>query len=150
MKTSIGILITAFVIMIFAGSAFAQKDNPPRKVEYHKKMFEKLNLTDAQKSKMAEMSTENQKQMIDLNAQLKKDELSLKELRLKNDINRSEVLAAVDKINQSKNKIAIAKANNKMDMYEMLTPEQRKIWKQDKRKMGNRKDFMKHRKMKNH
>ncbi|MEJ2615514.1 MAG: Spy/CpxP family protein refolding chaperone, partial [Ignavibacteriaceae bacterium] len=92
-------------------------------------MLNKLNLTEEQKTKIEDARLNHQKQMIDLKANLEKKMLSLKELRVKGNLNRNDVIAAVKDINQAKNDIAIARANNMMDIYDILTPEQRKIWK---------------------
>lgn len=125
------ILAVIFTLTLLSGTAFSQKNENNMRMEFHKNIFEKLNLTDQQKDKMSELRFSHKKQMIDLKAALEKSRLALQELRSKDNFTRSEVLAAVKKINQAKNDIAIAEANNKMDMYEILTPEQQKIWKKN-------------------
>ena len=81
-----------------------------------------------------------QKQMIDLKANLQKSVLDLKVIRASDNIKRGDVIDIVKKINSNKNSIALATANHRMDMYEILTPEQRKIWKKSKmHKMAGKK-----------
>ncbi|MHB1688860.1 MAG: Spy/CpxP family protein refolding chaperone [Ignavibacteriaceae bacterium] len=92
--------------------------------------LKKLNLTDQQKEKIADLRLAFQKNMIDLKANLAKDKLALKELRVKNDFTRSDVLGAVENINKAKNDISLAVANHMLDVYGILTPEQQKIAKE--------------------
>jgi hypothetical protein len=68
----------------------------------------------------------------------------LKELKFKGNYTRDEFLNGVQALNNSKNKIALAKANNRMDIYKLLTAEQKVTFD----KMGNRSH--KHRKMMKH
>ena len=91
------------------------------------KIFDKLNLTDAQKDKIAKLKTDFQTKMVDLKANLQKDMIALKTLRSKDEVNRSEVIASVEAVNKSRNAIALALANHQMDVRDILTPEQRKI-----------------------
>ena len=91
------------------------------------KIFDKLNLTDAQKDQIAKLRTDFQAKMVDLKANLQKDKIALKALRQNDDVTRSEVVASVEAVNKSKNAIALAWANHLMDMRDILTPDQRKI-----------------------
>lgn len=131
MKLPIGILIVIFSLMLFGGTSFPQKIDGNKKMQFRKNISEKLNLTDQQKDKMRELRISHKKQMIDLKADLEKSKLALQELSNNDNFTRAEVLAAVEKINHSKNQIASAAVNNKMDMYEILTPEQQKVWKKN-------------------
>jgi Spy/CpxP family protein refolding chaperone len=89
--------------------------------------LKKLNLTDEQKEKIAALKIDFQKKMVDLRADLQKNKLDLKELRLKSDLNRDAVIAAVEKIDKSKDAISVATANHLLDIYQVLTPEQQKM-----------------------
>jgi Spy/CpxP family protein refolding chaperone len=131
MKIKIFSLILILTIIgLYSNTAYSQKSTPPPKKEFFRQhMLDKLKLTDEQKAKIEDARLSHQKQMVDLKANLEKKLLALKELRVKGNLNRNDVIAAVKDINQARNDIAIARANNMMDMYEILTPEQRKIWK---------------------
>ena len=130
MKTKIfSLVLIIAVIGLYSGTAYSQK-RPAAKGEFFKhQMLEKLNLTDEQKAKIEDARLSNQSSMIDLRANLQKKMLALKELRVKGNLDRNAVIAAVKDINQAKNDIAIARANHLMDIYEILTPEQRKMLK---------------------
>lgn len=110
----------------------------------HNFLLEKLKLTPDQKEKIAGLKMSFQSNMIDLRASLAKDKLSLKELRLKGDFTRDDVLNAVEKINKDKDAISVAFANHMLDIYALLTPDQQKIAKNaafnnwgEKQRMGN-------------
>ncbi|MDR3628639.1 MAG: Spy/CpxP family protein refolding chaperone [Ignavibacteriaceae bacterium] len=94
-------------------------------------MMKKLNLSDQQKDKIADLKTSFQKNMVDLRSDLKKNQIDLKSLRSKDNITREDLIASVDKVNKSKNAIALAFANHIFDVYQVLTPEQQKTWKEN-------------------
>lgn len=107
----------------------------------HERFAEKLNLTEEQQTAIGELRIKNQREMVDIKADLQKKKLDLKELKIKGNYSREEFLNLVKEMNDSKNNIALAAANSKMDIYELLTDEQKKMFD----KMGKR--FGKHRKM---
>ena len=149
MKTKIFSLVLILAIIgLYSGTTYSQNKARPKKEFFRQQMMQKLNLTDEQKTKIEDTRLNHQKQMIDLKANLEKKMLALKELRVKGNLDRNNVIAAVKDINQAKNDIAIARANNMMDIYDILTPEQRKTWKDNRgffnglrgHKMGNMRD----------
>ena len=107
----------------------------------HERFAEKLNLTEEQQTVIGELRIKNQRDMVDIKADLQKKKLDLKELKIKGNYSREEFLNLVKEMNISKNNIALAAANSKMDIYELLTDEQKKMFD----KMGKR--YKKHRKM---
>lgn len=137
------------LILIGSGSAFAQdtmKSSPMphqrmqrmhRMAMHHVDLLKKLNLTDQQKQKIEDLKISFQKKMVDLRADMQKSKLDLKELRVKGNLNRNDVIATVEKINKSRDGIALAVANHLMDVYEVLTPEQQKIWQKNAPMMMN-------------
>ena len=142
MKTKIfSVVLILAVIGLYSGKAFSQDKPLPQKEFFRHQMMDKLNLTDEQKTKIEDARISHQKQMIDLRANLEKKLLVLKELRMKDNLDRNAVIAAVKDINQAKDDIAIARANNLMDIYEILTPAQRKTWKDN---MGFFNEFRRH------
>ena len=101
--------------------------------EFHKgdfkgMMLEKLNLTDEQKAAVEKLKLKHQEEMIDLKADLEKKELALKELTNNGNYSRDDFVNAVKAISAAKNNIALSFANHRMDIYELLTPEQKKTF----------------------
>lgn len=128
-----GILVCAMLMVfaiLFINPAFGQDQDSVRgqRPFMRNHTFAKLNLTDNQKAKIQEIRFKQQSQMIDLRASLEKEKLAMKEkLRTSDNISRDEVVSEVNKISDIKNKIALARANSLMDVYEVLTPDQRKM-----------------------
>ncbi len=139
------IIFTAILFFASQANLVAQEVEEEDVDIQHPEIMQELKLTDTQKDKLFSLRTEFQKKMVDLKAELQKNMISVRELRNSDNINRKEVLALTDKINDSRNKIAIARANHLMDMYEVLTPDQRAQLKKIKGKM-HRMGKMKHRK----
>ncbi|MFO7445779.1 MAG: Spy/CpxP family protein refolding chaperone [Ignavibacteriaceae bacterium] len=91
-------------------------------------IHDSLNLTDEQKDKVKALRLNHQRMMIDLRANLQKAKLDARELRNDDKVSRSDVISSVEKMNKIKNEMALARANHKMDVYEVLTPAQKEIW----------------------
>jgi Spy/CpxP family protein refolding chaperone len=117
--------------LLISENGFAQPKEKFKK-DFHENMFEKLNLTDQQKDKISDLKSKNEKEMIDLNAELKKKMVDMKDLRKNPNLTRAELVSAVKELNGIKDQVAVARANHKMDLYEVLTPEQKKIWQENK------------------
>lgn len=124
-NTIIGLLTFTFIFLIVT-DVNAQKRREMR--ENQGRVHEQLNLTDQQKIKLDELRIKHQEQMIDFRAELDKARLEMQKLRKSDKLNRSDVINQTKKMSSIINKIAEARANHMMDMYEMLTDEQRKIW----------------------
>jgi Spy/CpxP family protein refolding chaperone len=146
--TSIKIVLSVIIIVIAASFIESQTvdkksgpgsqgnmHKPPqfrkgteRGFEGHFKMIrEKLHLTDQQVSKIEALRTDNMKKMVDLKADLKKSMIDLRSIREKDNFSRGDIIAGVEKSNKIRDEIALAKANHRMDIWELLTPEQKKL-----------------------
>ena len=132
MKKLIYVLsISLLLPLLFSVNGFAQPKEKFKK-NFRNNMIEKLNLTTEQKDKISDLRSKNQKEMIDLRADLKKKEIDMRDLRKDPKLTRDELISKVKELNVIKDKIAIARANHMMDLYEVLTPEQKKIWQKNK------------------
>jgi Spy/CpxP family protein refolding chaperone len=123
----IGVLIAAFVIAA-AVNFYPQKQDQPRGERFRGRMFQKLNLTDEQKAKIEQLGIDNQKAMIDLRADMQKKRLAMKELMNKGNYSRADFLSVVKDLNAMRDKITEARANHRMDIYELLNDQQKKIF----------------------
>ena len=144
MKTWI-VSILSIIVLTFCtvGISSAQQkesekghDSGKGMMHHRGEMINKLKLTNEQKDKFKDLRTAFQKNMVDLRADLKKNKIDLKALKSKDNLNRDDVIAAVDKVNKSRDAISLAVANHLFDMYQVLTPEQQKIWKENEHGMG--------------
>jgi len=143
-KIIIAVLLT-FCIILAGAFSFAQPERENRRDNMRKKIHEKLNLTDEQQSQIEKLRYTHQEMMIDLKADLEKEELSLKELKNAGNYSRSEYIAKIEEIIAAHNNLRLAKANHHMDVYELLDAEQQVTWNE----MKLRKE-RKHNKMKKH
>lgn len=130
--SSIKVVLLIVVLSIAASFTFAQQKGSGRDGGRHLKMIaEKLHLTDQQKDKIKSLQADQMKKMIDLRADLKKTMVDLKAIKDKPGFTRKDVLDQVEKMNKVRNEMALSRANHLMDIWEMLTPEQQKIAKEN-------------------
>ena len=166
--TSIKIVLSVIIIVI--GTSFISAQNVDKKggpgsqgnihkapqfkkgmeegFEGHMKFIrEKLHLTDQQVSKIESLRSEHMKKMVDLKADLKKNMIDLKSIREKDNFTRADVISGVEKGNNIRNDMALAKANHLMDIWETLTPEQKKLVKENPQWLMGGKHPMMHKRM---
>jgi Spy/CpxP family protein refolding chaperone len=147
MRNALVMLIVLFAsTFLFTGDTVAQpkgsmKMDRQRFMDHdrfmnHERLIDQLNLTDEQKDKIETLRLQHKKEMVDLKAELEKREIELAEARNKDNISRNEVIPSVENINKIKNEIALKVANHRMDIYELLTDEQKEIWKDKKHGFG--------------
>ena len=108
---------------------------------------EKLHLTDQQVSKIESLRSEHMKKMVDLKAVLQKNMIDLKSIREKDNFTRADIISGVEKGNKIKNEMALAKANHLFDIWETLTPEQKKLVKENPQWLMGGKHPMMHKRM---
>ena len=139
------ITVILLVTFLVSQNVFAQRGKFRFECgEFKGKMMEKLNLTAEQKDAIEELRLKHQSEMIDLNSDIEKKKLAIKELMSKGNYSRDEYLSTVKAISDAKNNIAISMANHRMDIYELLTDEQRATFNQMGHHMGPKMNKMKH------
>jgi len=145
-------LITTILFIVLISTQFGYGQMERRGMhhgDHYKMMKEKLNLTDTQNEAVEELHFSHKREMIDLKAAIEKKKLDKKELLSKGNYTRDDYLLKVKAISDAKEKMALVKANHRMDVYDLLTEEQRKTFDEMKGRMGNRRHSgkMKYRKM---
>ncbi|MFC2094688.1 Spy/CpxP family protein refolding chaperone [Bacteroidota bacterium] len=95
---------------------------------HYKMMQEKLNLTDTQSEAVEELHFSHKREMIDLKAALEQVKLDKNELLSKGNYTRDDYLNKVKAISDAKEIMVLAKSNHRMDVYDLLTEEQRKTF----------------------
>ena len=139
-----GIVMKKFLIPIIAllvifglnQNIFAQRDQYKGRQYQRENNFEKLNLTTEQKSKIEALRLTNQEEMIKLKSELELKELELRKLKSSDNFSRKDVLNLTKEINEARGKIELARANHRMDVYEILDENQKKIWNETDRNPG--------------
>ena len=127
------IMALVFSTFVLAYPAFGQRGNM-KKGRTGEFGIKKLNLTDAQQTQFENLRIEHQKKMVDLKANLKKQEIALEEVTTNKNFKRSDFTNAVENISKAKDEIALAQANHFIDVYQMLNDTQKAQW----LKMGKR------------
>ncbi|MFN3874182.1 MAG: Spy/CpxP family protein refolding chaperone, partial [Ignavibacterium sp.] len=118
MKTKFFLAVAAILVLGIISDSFAQMERMKMREKMRDRMEERLNLTDAQKSKVEELRTNHQKKMIDLKASLEKKKVELRSLRNSEKLNRSDLLKLTKEISEIRNSMAVEMANHHMDIYE--------------------------------
>ena len=145
----VGIAVILFIAMISTQFVYGQMERRGmHQGTQHKMMMEKLNLTDSQQEAIQDLRFNHQNEMIDLKADLEKKKLAMQELKSRENYSRDEFLSKVKSISNAKEKNALAMANHKMDVYELLTDEQRKIFNEMRDHPRHKMEKMKHKMMK--
>lgn len=132
MKTQILLAVVAIFALSLFTDSFAQMRKMKMRERIHDRIDERLNLTDVQKAKIDELRSDHQKKMVDLRANLEKKQIELRDLQNSDKLNRSDLIKLTKEISEIKNSMAIERANHKMDIYEMLDKDQKKIWREMK------------------
>jgi hypothetical protein len=70
----------------------------------------------------------------------------MKKLISSENISRAQMLSLTKELNVIKNEIALARTNHKMDVYEILDNNQKKIWMEQRKGFERMKDKIKNRK----
>jgi Spy/CpxP family protein refolding chaperone len=145
-----GIAAILFIALISAQFSYCQiEKRGMQRGDHYKMMKEKLNLTETQSEAVEELHFSHKRELIDLKADIERKKLDMKELLSKGNYTRDDYLIKVKALSDAKEKTALAKANHRMDVYDILTEEQRKTFDEMKGRMRNNRQLgrMKYRKM---
>jgi Spy/CpxP family protein refolding chaperone len=93
--------------------------------------IEKLNLTDDQKAKINDLREKHMQQTGDLHDQLDKLRIDKRAMFRGEKLNRNEVLNIEKKMSQLREQIALSNAEHKLDIYELLTDDQKEQFLKD-------------------
>lgn len=143
-----GTAVILFIALISTQFVYGQMEKHGMHQGFqHKMMMKKLNLTDSQQEAVQDLRFNHKNEMIDLKADLEKKKLAMQELKSRGNYTRDELLSKVKSISNAKEKNALEIANHKMDVYELLTDEQRKIFNEMRDHSRHNMKKMKHKMM---
>ncbi|MFZ1520391.1 MAG: hypothetical protein WAU11_16560 [Ignavibacteriaceae bacterium] len=143
MKNIIIAAVIIFALTTTSQEMFSQKRDHRNGKEFRLEQIEKLNLTVEQKSKLESLRHNHEVALIKLNADLDLKELEMKKLKSNESIYRNEMINLTKEISLIKNEIALARTHHQMDVYDNLDVNQRKIWMDMQKRMGDKKSKMK-------
>jgi Spy/CpxP family protein refolding chaperone len=143
MKNLIWVLIVLVSVAFVTQESFSQKRMNKNKNEYRNDFLKQLNLTDEQEKKIQELRLANQEQMIKFRSNVELKELEIRKLTSSDNVSRSQMIELTKELNTIKDEMNIARVNHKMDVYDNLDANQKKLWMEQKEKFGMMKDRMK-------
>jgi len=137
-------------ILLFGASLEAQirggygergpRGERPDRVRLH----EQLDLTAEQESKLSEIRITHQKQMIDRQADLRKLRLSIQEEMQKENPDMAAVENLIKNQESLRTTLQLERIQHWNEVREILTPEQRELWQQNRRGFREFRDFRGH------
>ncbi len=127
--------ITVIVVLVFTSLLLAQpQDNPPVEKE-HCGECEAMapapvigipNLTDAQREQIQTLHIKHLKEILPIESELQIKGLELAALWSAEKLDTRAIVAKVKEINDLRSKLELARVNQQIEIYNLLTPEQRK------------------------
>lgn len=129
-KISTGILFALIATtMVFAANAGNRKGNGSGMGRGDRGMFmlHKLNLTDAQKSKVDALADKERKEVDKIRAEMDKVRDDIQAQWEKEKVDTGKVKSLHKKMQSLSTQIADARLNFRLGVYDVLTPEQRKV-----------------------
>jgi len=103
-------------------------------------MYKSLNLTEEQQDQISTMKINHKMEMVDLKANLQKNEIELTSLKNKGNYTRDQYLSAIRSINSARDEIAISRAEFQMDVYQILDDKQKQEWNKMSFNFGERRE----------
>jgi Spy/CpxP family protein refolding chaperone len=143
MKSKLLVFAVVLAALLISGNLFSQEFHHGNRerdgMRNRDRIQEKLNLSEEQIDKIEALRLSHKKEMINLNADVELKEVELEQLKSSVNFSREAYLNKVNEIITAKNKIALARANHQMDVYQLLDDNQKKEWNKTTRMMHERK-----------
>ena len=136
-------LISAFIILVatsFAQPRMEHRGRPPISDD-REAMMDKLQLTDEQQIKAGKLRIDFQRQEAEVESKIRIARLDMKELFMAENLDRVSIEKKLKSISDLQYQMKLAHVNHLFAVREILTPEQRKVWKNhfvDSKKHGDR------------
>ncbi len=87
-----------------------------------------LNLTEEQEKQIQALRIKHLKEVLPIETEIKIKEIELEDLWQAEKIDAKGIVAKVKEIGELRNKLELAKVNHRIEVYKLLTPEQRKVF----------------------
>ena len=149
MTRVLSLFVATFLVLSFAALAYPGKDcdkHGKRGWDWWNKpeMIEKLKLTDQQKNQIEEIASANKQKIDGLRTQAKADYEAFKELMENPNSTRDQILSKFDQAGKTHGELRRAEFEMKLDIRDVLTPEQRTALREFKEQ--NKKEYKKEKK----
>lgn len=138
------ISIILLVLFVSSTSIIAQRQRQNCDFEGRREMMiEKLQLTEDQQEAIQALRFDHKNTMIELRAEVQKKKLQLEELKSSGNYSREDFLAGVESLSHTKQNMALVRANHRMDVYELLTDDQKSTFDKMRKGFGNKRKHVK-------
>ncbi len=124
------------LILLLVGSSMAiaqprdRMRGPHDRGGMRERMAEELNLTDQQKDQMKKLRLDFERNQTDIHAKIKMARLDLKELFLKESLDRTAIEKRIKAVSDLQHQAKLSHIGHWFAVNEILTPEQQNIWKE--------------------
>ena len=122
------ILLTSVFVLLAVPSLAQESTSSFDDMQGLGKNNQALKLSAEQQAQMKTLRYKHEKQRIDLNANLKREQLELKRLNQAEDPNRRKIHAQVEKVGQARVDIGKSRADHQLEVRKILTKEQYKTF----------------------
>jgi len=143
MKNAIWLMAIIIAVAFVSQDNFAQKKFRQKGKEFREDFKKQLNLTEEQEKKIEQLRLAHQEQMIKLRSDAELKELEIRKLVSADNVTRSEMIKLTKELNAIKAEMELARVNHKMDVYDNLDANQKRLWMEHKEQFGMMKDRMK-------
>jgi Spy/CpxP family protein refolding chaperone len=127
---SLFLLLAAFLLIALVSTLSAQVHRGiEAKPRVHREMMEnRLDLTDEQKSKMADLRLAHQKENLPLRTELQGKMADLRLLKTEANPNLNKIDQAIEQAEKIRTKLQKVSVRHQLEVRKILTPEQQKLW----------------------
>jgi Spy/CpxP family protein refolding chaperone len=124
------LLLTAFLSVTLVSTLSAQPHRGLAAMSrgHHEMMAKGLNLSDEQKSKMADLRLAFQKEILPLRTELQGKITEIRLLKTEDQPNINKIDQAIEQAEKIRTKIQKARVRHQLEVRKILTPEQQKLW----------------------
>ena len=124
------------LILLLVGSSMViaqprdRMNGPRNRGDMRERMAEELNLTDQQKDQMKKLRLDFERNQTDIHSKFKMARLDLKELFLKEKLDRTAIEKGIEPISDLQHQAKLSHIGHWFAVNEILTQEQQSIWKE--------------------
>jgi Spy/CpxP family protein refolding chaperone len=116
-------------LLVLAGWLMAEPPAEPQPAPAQPEAMPMIpNLTDTQMEQIQALRIKHLKEVMPIETDIRIKELELDALWHAEKFDAKQIVAKVKEIGELKNKLALAKVNHQIEIYNLLTPEQRKMF----------------------
>lgn len=115
-------------LLFLSGTIMAQPGPNKRAGLAEGRRFQQLNLTAEQEKQMQDIRYQQQKNAIELRTQIQKNRLDIKHMMNSNNVDEKKLMDLTEANSKIQGQLKAASVKTWLEIYKILTPEQKEIW----------------------